>query len=753
MATSESDDFESADEEVNPRRASTTYSSPRSQAVVDSESDDGTECMSAIQSPRYTRNVDKQLMDRRTVKRDEIPSKTPPGTMRASRNDTCSSTTDSLSDDKESGMNIDKKVNMDRSTEETNDADKDGVHRGHVMAAEKKHAQGVETRSDDKCDLLDKAQDVIKHDLEVKDNGRTSSNSMVKEKVNTDGLGVTAASKKRVEKTERMHRQQKSKQPRQTGTKKLGVKVDSVMLAKPPIVGDGAIEAAIAPLERNEKSSVEECLAEVDNVTCKLGTMNVSDSKKEEQDIPPWDSSWDNAVRPPGVPECWEEFMEMPEELKSDKKFKEIFKSEGWKGIEDIDITKELSEQSFSSGMDRAALSSENEDNSWGGWSSWGVSSLINTATVGVSTLTSHVTHGLSMLEESIGAPDPAELAKELNEEKESPESEEQESLEETQAPGIFGFSSIISGVSSFTKLVESTSSKVITGGLDTLETIGKKTMEVLQEGDPGLKKKRAFFLNEDEKPNLSKILREAKEKADAEEKSLEEKQLARKIHFESLFDDCQGLVHLEALEMLSKQCNIKIQQRLVGLDDSELTSMQETLEQVKELCDLGDEDEDNDEDKLEEKLNNACQDLGVNITYDRLFNIWEETKSYLSSVETQPHSDRVVFQQAVKSLALITAFAVERFHKTAELLLIKERRSTVNEADALVELTHILTGQIRSASDLFTNCLNEFAEKSEKPEVINANITTIYLEAANASSYVQNAFELLIPILQVGAI
>lgn len=182
-----------------------------------------------------------------------------------------------------------------------------------------------------------------------------------------------------------------------------------------------------------------------------------------------------------------------------------------------------------------------------------------------------------------------------------------------------------MSSMSSITKLVESTSNTVISGGLDTLEKIGKKTMEVLQEGDPGLKKKRAFFSNEADKPILSQVLREAKEKADVEEKSAEEKQQARKVHFESLFDDYQGLVHLEALEMLSKQCNIKIQQQLVNLDGSELTSMQETLDEVKELCDLGDEDdEDEDEEKkdLKEKLQEGCKDLGVNITYDKLINV-----------------------------------------------------------------------------------------------------------------------------------
>ena len=178
-----------------------------------------------------------------------------------------------------------------------------------------------------------------------------------------------------------------------------------------------------------------------------------------------------------------------------------------------------------------------------------------------------------------------------------------------------------MSGVSSITKLVESTGSKVITGGLDTLETIGKKTMEVLQEGDPGLKKKRAFFMNETDKPILSQMLKEVKEKADAEEKTLEERQAARKVCFESLFDDYQGLVHLEALEMLSKQSNMKIQHKMINLDGQELSSMQETLDEVKELCDLGDDDDEGEasEKDLKDRLKVACQDLGINVTYDKL--------------------------------------------------------------------------------------------------------------------------------------
>lgn len=63
-----------------------------------------------------------------------------------------------------------------------------------------------------------------------------------------------------------------------------------------------------------------------------------------------------------------------------------------------------------------------------------------------------------------------------------------------------------MSNVSHLTKMVEYTGSKLINGGLDTLETVGKKTLEVLQEGDPGLRKKRALFSQMDEKINLSQV-------------------------------------------------------------------------------------------------------------------------------------------------------------------------------------------------------------------------------------------------------
>lgn len=66
--------------------------------------------------------------------------------------------------------------------------------------------------------------------------------------------------------------------------------------------------------------------------------------------------------------------------------------------------------------------------------------------------------------------------------------------------------------------------------------------MEVLQDGDPGLVKKRALLgLDSGDTIVLSQVLREAKERADEEDKIREEKREAKQVHYETLFDDFEG--------------------------------------------------------------------------------------------------------------------------------------------------------------------------------------------------------------------
>ncbi|KAJ8922724.1 hypothetical protein NQ315_007759 [Exocentrus adspersus] len=400
-----------------------------------------------------------------------------------------------------------------------------------------------------------------------------------------------------------------------------------------------------------------------------------------------------------------------------------------------------------------------NLDPKWKGWSNWGVSSILSTATQSVSTLTSSVSQGLSTvastIESSIGAPEPAELALSNRAEKKSLPAEITSSDHNNKNSMGFGLSNIGSLVSGVSKLVESTSTKVISGGLDTLETIGKKTMEVIQEGDPGLKKKRAFLNLEGEKPVLSQVLREAKEKAEQENKARQEKHFAKKVNYESIFDDHQGLVHLEALEMLSKQCDMKLQLLFESSSGDALMEIQETLAQVKELCELPNEEDEEQLslEELKERLASAVKELDVNITYDRLISMWEETECWLNNVNLSICDENELHQQAVETLAQLTAIAVEQFHKAGELLLIKDHHSTADEADSLVQLTTTLTSLIGIAASKFSDKMNCKAVGDSNKESVNSLITNIFYEAANSSSYIQDAFQLLVPVIEMGAV
>ena len=58
---------------------------------------------------------------------------------------------------------------------------------------------------------------------------------------------------------------------------------------------------------------------------------------------------------------------------------------------------------------------------------------------------------------------------------------------EEPQNTGLFS----TLGVSVLTNVVQSKGKELMSGGLDALEFLGKRTMDVLSEGDPALRKKR----------------------------------------------------------------------------------------------------------------------------------------------------------------------------------------------------------------------------------------------------------------------
>lgn len=261
-------------------------------------------------------------------------------------------------------------------------------------------------------------------------------------------------------------------------------------------------------------------------------------------------------------------------------------------------------------------------------------------------------------------------------------------------------------------------------------------------------------------------MLREAKEKTEERERNLKQVQkhlYKKKLHFETLFDDYHGLVHLEALEMLSKQASLKLDTLMVPLTGNALEELQETMNEVKELCELPDSENDDTDgthtvEELEQKLKEAVTDLDeVKVDFQDLLKCWRENLEWIESSTTTVRSSQQIFEKALHALAQTTALCVLRMHKLAEILLILEHHSTANEADALVQLTTVFCWHLSGVAARFSAELSKLkadqqTRRSAGEDSDNALITNIFLEGSNSTSYVQNAFQLFIPILQIGA-
>ncbi|XP_063832075.1 protein FAM114A2-like [Ostrinia nubilalis] len=152
--------------------------------------------------------------------------------------------------------------------------------------------------------------------------------------------------------------------------------------------------------------------------------------------------------------------------------------------------------------------------------------------------------------------------------------------------------------------------------------------------------------------------------------------------------------------------------------------------------------------DAFHERLQTATQDLGLKLQFQPLVKQYTDVLEWL---ETAEPLEKGIYKRAVSSLAQCTALAVLTYHKAAEMLLVKPRRSTADEADALTQMTVVLTKHVSELATLFTEKLNSI--NSENKEQINNYITNIFLEAGNSSTYIQNAFQLALPILQIGAV
>lgn len=314
-------------------------------------------------------------------------------------------------------------------------------------------------------------------------------------------------------------------------------------------------------------------------------------------------------------------------------------------------------------------------------------------------------------------------------------------------------------GVSNITNIVQQSGKTFVAGGLDMLESIGKKTFDVIKDHDPGLQKTKGLFFERGNKPNLSQMLRDAKEQREVQERQQQESEEARKAHFGSLFDDFQGLAHLEALEMLSNQSEKKVSSLLNALPPETITTVKPMLLNIKENFEISEEEEEVEEQDFVRLVTELFASLSVGNSPAKLTLVEDSIKQNITELkekletETKPEP-KEIHRAAIKALAELTSKSIEQFHKTGELMLIKKEEQTdlVSSSKHLSSLTKVLCAEVGIVSTNFTECLNKCLTE-ETSAVVNPLVTNVYLEATNSSSYIQDGFQLLLPVLQQTAL
>uniref|UniRef100_A0A8C3JBM6 Family with sequence similarity 114 member A1 n=1 Tax=Calidris pygmaea TaxID=425635 RepID=A0A8C3JBM6_9CHAR len=219
------------------------------------------------------------------------------------------------------------------------------------------------------------------------------------------------------------------------------------------------------------------------------------------------------------------------------------------------------------------AADSSTKASRWGAWGTWGKSLLSSaSATVG---------HGITAVKEKAGTTLGIHNASSASSETADSPFTVIYSLDQSSSENIPSPSSGSRGMlSAITNAVQNTGKSVLSGGLDALEFIGKTTMNVLAESDPGFKRTKTLMART---VSLSQLLREAKEKE--KQRRAQQVTVERTAHYGLLFDEFQGLSHLEALEILSNESEAQVQYSyLATLDGEQLETVKNDLIAIKEI-------------------------------------------------------------------------------------------------------------------------------------------------------------------------
>ncbi|XP_030590375.1 protein NOXP20 isoform X2 [Archocentrus centrarchus] len=540
------------------------------------------------------------------------------------------------------------------------------------------------------------------------------------------------------------------------------------------------------------------------------------------QDVPAADTPPSKPLQPLFTPESFDHSTEKPSDTSEGQATQPEPPAESQVTACDQPVSLEPDTEAAEEDVEKAL---QDKEKGWGAWSSWGKSLLSSaTSTVGQSLTSVKVKAGeaLRLHRTSVGEEAQEEEEGEGAEEKKEGGSESREAdLSTSGEPSSANAAAASSrGVfSTITHAMQNTGKSVISGGLDALEFIGKKTMTVLAESDPGFKKTKTLM---QKTASLSQMLKEAKEK---ERARLSNQPIsAPTAHYGILFDDYQGLSHLEALEILSNESEAKVQAFLSSLTEEEQEEVKKELIFIKEIFIKQEEEEEGEAEGGGQTMDNAADgeefvsvltellfELHVAATPDKLNKARMRAHDWVSKVEqpvtietvgretqdqqgevspgenkkeekkkdgeelgekkgdeeemkggeeerkakeSDPRSVEAVYLSSVSSLAEVTARSIEQLHKVAELILHgqEQEKPARDQAHILTRLTCAMCKEVECLAKKFSDTLLHVGGQ-RKAEELNPLLDSVLLEGSNSTNYIQNAFQLLLPILQISHI
>ena len=298
--------------------------------------------------------------------------------------------------------------------------------------------------------------------------------------------------------------------------------------------------------------------------------------------------------------------------------------------------------------------------------------------------------------------------------------------------------------VSTLTSMMQNTGQDLVAGGIDALEYLGKKTVDIISEGDPGLRGKRGNMFSSN-KTSLSTVLQEARQENENANNSIESSKKPE-VKFNDVFEKFQGNANLEALEMLSNECNSKLERILKLHSDQAKEEIAPYLSKIRKyFSEEENETTEQRETDFKKEIFQATKLLKLS-KLSKLLNTWQKLNEKYSNMSSSDDTEEV-FNLLILSYGEYASKCVELFRKIADMLLITEMGTTK-------EFAEIRAKNLKVLVQLFEKQLTYLTQKSvdilleRKENTTSDIITDVYVESSNSVTVITEAHQLLLPIL-----